>query len=509
MSDTGDPGEDPAVPLPSPTTVTIMTDPNPRVGGGTDSNTWWTGGSNVAAKRRTRAKTILARRPTDFRGAEKIESACRKGLPEERRLGLSEETTYTISLSSWIREIKKELEDCGLDTVFHIYDPTKAVQEISLFDMFGTVTDEELAVWIGHLRVDGVLNANNTNEAVCYFDIDNLDWSGDMMKNSISFKLWRDIEGLLPGMSGPEIFLAVCKRTQHTSASTCRALVTQLQGLRLNKEPGMDVNKFSLRVIEKLEMIEKCSEDSIPNDLSLVVAECYQNTGVGPYDLEATTWYNKCDDNPKCVVPRQFISRMKAKYTSLESKNQWPHKNQKQKHDEMSAMNGKLNALTQKFDSFKSGGQSNNQNKQGGKKSGGNASGNKRKCYHCGKEDHIKPNCPTKDDGKPDVVAKTGGNSGGGNGGNSGGNQSNSIPAWMHKGPGPGEPETKTVEGVEHKYCHNCKLGPLKKPMWRSGKKAHVTADCRTKKGALAAMGSIAEEIDTPINGPLTFQGFT
>ena len=64
------------------------------------------------------------------------------------------------------------------------------MQEISLFDMFGTVTDEELAVWIGHLRVDGVLNANNTIEAVCYFDIDNLDWSGDMMKNSISFKLW-------------------------------------------------------------------------------------------------------------------------------------------------------------------------------------------------------------------------------------------------------------------------------------------------------------------------------
>ena len=506
MSVTGD--ELPAV-LPAPeATPAVMAAPNPRIGGGTGSDSWWTGGSNMPAKRRTRAKTILARRPTDFRGAEKIESACRKRLPEERRLGLSEETTYTISLSSWIREIKKELEDCGLDTVFYIYNPTSPVQEVSMFDMFGTVTDLQLDHWISHLRVDGVLKANNTNEDVCYFDIDNLDWSGDMMKNSISWKLWRDIEGLSPGMSGPEIFLAVCKRTQHTSASTCRALVTKLQGLRLNKEPGMDVNRFSLRIIEMLEKIEKCSDDSIPNDLSLVVAECYQNTGVGPYDLEATTWYNKCDDDPKCMAPRQFIARMKAKYTSLESKNQWPHKNQKQKQDELAAMNGKLNALTQKFDSFKPGGQANNQNKQGGKnKTGGNASANKRKCYHCGKEDHIKPHCPTKDDGKPDVVARTGGNSGGGNDGNSGGSQNNSIPAWMNKGPGSGEPETKTVEGVEYKYCHNCKLGPLKKPMWRSGKKAHVTADCKSKKGALAAMGTLAEE-EAPITGPLIFQGF-
>ena len=81
----------------------------------------------------------------------------------------------------------------------------------------------------------------------------------------------------------------------------------------------------------------------------------------------------------------------------------------------------------------------------------------------------------------------------------------------MYKGPATGEPETKTVDGVEHKFCHHCKLGKLKKPMWRSGKKAHVT-DCRNKKGALGALvGSTATEEEADrgfIPGILTYQGF-
>ena len=480
-----------------------MTDPTPRVGGGKDSGTWWTGGSNRT--KRTKAKTVLARRPTDFRDAEKIEMACRKGLPEERRLGLPEETGYTISLSAWIREIKKNLEDCGTDTVFLVYDPTANLVEMSLFENFGSVSDENLKEWIESHKTTGVKKTDTTREDVCEWDVDNLEWSGDMIKNSVSFKLWRDIEGLLPGTTGPEIFQAVCTRLQHTSASTCRTLVSKLEQMKLSKEPGMDVNTFSLKILGILEKIEKCSESTVSSYLSLVVATCYQNTGVGPFDLDATTLFNKCDEDPKSMTPRQLITKLKAKYTSLESRNQWPHKNQKQKQDELSAMNGKLNALTQKFESFnKSGGQASNNNNQ-------NKTNNNNKkpdhtgktCYHCGGKDHIKPNCPNKDDGKPDVGP------GGSNNSNNNNDNSTPPPAWMLKAPAQGESEKKTVDGVEYRFCNKCKLGKQKKPMWRSGKKSHVTSDCKSKPraGALGALGSIPEE--TPISGPLTFQGFT
>ena len=59
----------------------------PRVGG-TYGGTAWTGGSNIATRKATRPKTIFARRPTDFRGAEKIEETMTCGLIEAKRLGI-------------------------------------------------------------------------------------------------------------------------------------------------------------------------------------------------------------------------------------------------------------------------------------------------------------------------------------------------------------------------------------------------------------------------------------
>ena len=54
-----------------------------------------------------------------------------------------------------------------------------------------------------------MFESDGTQLPVCSWDVDNLAWSGDMIKDSISFKLWRNIEGLLPGRSGPEIFKAI------------------------------------------------------------------------------------------------------------------------------------------------------------------------------------------------------------------------------------------------------------------------------------------------------------
>ena len=121
-------------PNPDPVEAVTGGDPNPRVGGGTDPNSWWTGGSNIPGSMRRKPMSTLARRPTDFRSAEKIETGCTAGLPEERRIDLADETTYTITLHQWIREIVKKVEDCGMDTIFRIYDPTKATQEKYIFD---------------------------------------------------------------------------------------------------------------------------------------------------------------------------------------------------------------------------------------------------------------------------------------------------------------------------------------------------------------------------------------
>ena len=96
-----------------------VTAPNPRVGGGTDGDSWWTGGSNIQAQKRKKYASSHARRPTTFRDAEKVETACQAPLPEELRLGLMTETDHTTSLQQWIREIKTKIVACGMDTVFY------------------------------------------------------------------------------------------------------------------------------------------------------------------------------------------------------------------------------------------------------------------------------------------------------------------------------------------------------------------------------------------------------
>ena len=112
----------------------------------------------------------------------------------------------------------------------------------------------------------------NDRATVCEFDIENLSWSGDMIKNSISCKFWSEIQSLLKVKTGPEIFYAVVKRLKHTTASTSRTLTEKLLSYKLTSEPGMDVMAFSKKVTDLVDQILDGGEQNIPADLSLCVA---------------------------------------------------------------------------------------------------------------------------------------------------------------------------------------------------------------------------------------------
>ena len=147
-----------------------------------------------------------------------------------------------------------------MDTVFRIYDATKSVTEKYLITHWGTIKEDEIAVWIEDLTMKGVKNNSadaNDRATVCEFDIDNLSWSGDMLKNSIC-KFWSEIQSLLKGKTGPEIFYAVVKRLKHTTASTSRTLTEKLLSYKLTSEPGMDVMAFSKKVTDIIEQILDC-----------------------------------------------------------------------------------------------------------------------------------------------------------------------------------------------------------------------------------------------------------
>ena len=77
---------------------------NPRIGGGTDPQTWWTGGPNVQANRITWPRSASARRPTEFKSASLVEENCRKGL--KAHLKLTNDPKSKITLTSWVSALK-------------------------------------------------------------------------------------------------------------------------------------------------------------------------------------------------------------------------------------------------------------------------------------------------------------------------------------------------------------------------------------------------------------------
>ena len=93
---------------------------DPRVGG-ISAQTPWVGGSNLSTKKPTAPYDVLCYRPADFRSMQKQHELLKAGLPESRRLELTDMNKETsVSLMTWLEELKLMLETKGLDTVFRV-----------------------------------------------------------------------------------------------------------------------------------------------------------------------------------------------------------------------------------------------------------------------------------------------------------------------------------------------------------------------------------------------------
>lgn len=114
------------------------------------------------------------------------------------------------------------------------------------------------------------------------------------------------------------------------------------------------------------------------------------------------------------------------------------------------AMTAEVNALVQQLKaSFKRnwGKDDKGSSKQSDTRRTDNRNKSKRivKCYTCGEEGHIKPNCPNP--------RNPSGNLAGGGNATAGGSGARS---WKVKPPRSGEPRTKTVDGTEWHWCGRC-----------------------------------------------------
>ncbi len=434
----------------------------PRIGGGTSPDTAWVGGSNLPAFRSTRARSIHARRPEDFRSAEKVKTQCTKGLPDSHKLGLEEEKQFTTTFTTWISAIREIMEERGMDTVFRPYS-TKENLEVYLLVDWGKAKQKPVKDWVESLKT-GLEDPTDPTLLLpaCPYDHDNLSWSEKAVRDSISMALWSTIEkDLTFGASGPEVFAAIIDKVQQVSASAVRSLTNDLEELTITKVPRQDVDVFSSTVSELARRIE--GSGAAPADLSVLVAKCFLNSDVKAFDLEALRLYNEVDDNANSHTWNELVSTLKSKYRKLVGNKLWTPKatTKKTVEQELNAMKQTVHNLVQRSNG-------NNNNNSNNNKSGGGRDLSQVVCHGCGKKGHYKNNCPESNSSSNNSNSSSS---------NSNGSSNNTTGKW--KAPAKGESEIRMIDGTEHKYCKKCRGG---QGFWTRGKNAHVTSQHKTKE---------------------------
>ena len=167
----------------------------------------WTGGPNLRTERLTVPRSSKALRPQDSIGLKRTEALCTLGLVPSKRLGIANGCT-TVTLVQWIDDVTKYMEDRGMDTVFRIYHHLQQ-DETYLFEKWNIPSKDNLINdWVIDLKKGIQLMAGRKSK--CYYDLDNLNWSGTALKNSVTATLWKSISSSLPkNATGPEVFKAI------------------------------------------------------------------------------------------------------------------------------------------------------------------------------------------------------------------------------------------------------------------------------------------------------------
>ena len=447
----------------------------PRIGGskklGKDDY-FWTGGGAAASTTLTEPRTMKAYRPSDFKSQVKMEESCTAGLPATHHLSTPDKLTTdtkAVSFKTWIDRIRDEIEQRGMDSVFRIQGQDS---EIYILETFGKATRSTVEDWVKQLSEIGV-----QGKPVCMFDKDNLQMSGTMIRHSLDIDMLKKVENDVPAQAtGPEVFAAVVNIHQALSSSAVRVLVAQLQALKLGKEPAENVESFADKVTDIAKRIQGTGPDTCPQDLHTLVYECFIGSSTSIFQSDVVLVYNQADRGDPAVKDwDKHVSEFKARYRTLKTKKMWEAEKHHKEKVEIQALKATVKRLEKKSSDGVAA------------KSGGGSDG--RKCYHCGKEGHIKPNCPDKD--KPKVAGA----------GTPAPAASGASKGFSRKtAPKEGEAHTKNAEGEAWKWCGTCKR-------WNKGEKAHSTDEHVKGKGKPAeakaeANNAVAAALASNDTGP-------
>ena len=84
------------------------------------------------------------------------------------------------------------MEECGLDTVFYVYNGQTNSETYLLTD-WGSASPAKVKAWVATLRAR-VPKTDGNASLPCNYDLDNLKWSGKALPNSATLPRWERLK---------------------------------------------------------------------------------------------------------------------------------------------------------------------------------------------------------------------------------------------------------------------------------------------------------------------------
>ena len=168
---------------------------------------------------------------------------------------------------------------------------------------------------------EGIIDRNGMRQEPCQYDIQNLDWSGQFILNSITKRLYDDVTQQVGAhASGPRILQEIVSIKQQLDATAIITMQEQLCQMRLDKEPAENVALFTNKIkaiATKLENFKTKHGKHLVTDLSALVAKPYTKCSVEVFRSEANKHFLKVNRDPSVMSWTAITTDLVLLYRSL------------------------------------------------------------------------------------------------------------------------------------------------------------------------------------------------
>ena len=413
--------------------------PTPLIGNVQDG--WpWTGGrpdTGWVSSERTTPSSPYCFRPTNPDKGLKIYQFCTSGKSVKFKRADKDNT-----LTSFATSAHNHMRRCGMDSIFYVPDPTDGGEMRELFTNHSSFTYPQVQLWVAQMKAGSGPNGASFDT----YDMENLEVSKDWLFDSIDADLQSSLEPRMEDdITGPELWMLIVGEVQSDSIRRYKKISRELEALKLTSFPGENVKKCAATILIKCRELDRAKQ--LPDDVLLTIVECFCKSTVEEFriaflmkrstvELFMATIAGKSTAAiallPNRITYQGLCQEGSTMYQSILDSGDWgPASNAGDSGNAPQAFYTKIkNEMNEVKGLLK-------------QSISANGSGD-RKCFNCDQPGHMQRDCtkPRRDKKKSGTKPT----------------REASKHAWKRLAPKDGEPQSKTITGVDKPFlwCKTC-----------------------------------------------------